>query len=333
MDAARRVEAQKVSTIFHAALTALGADAALDALDEWDDVSNTPSRIVASVARFLVKALSLVTSYRREARELALVYLRYHRALHTGYTFSGAAGDDLAALREEFYSTVRASVPGLLEPSGEMIDDATGEVIVAAPADLDFEVKVEPLPEIDQDELDELSEDILREKISEGAVESLKQNQPRPGVPVEDADAQREAAHGTAGNVVGLAVQREVMGGGREPVKEIGLKDKRVLGFARISKTGTPCSFCAMLISRGVVYKSARSATLTAEGKQYHPGCNCIEVEVYSIEQFNEDPRFDQSRELAKEWPRATRGLRGKAAESAWRKFIAKKYKADQESA
>lgn len=334
MDAARRKEATKVSTIFHAALTALGADAAIDALDDWQDVANTPDRIVTSVARFLVRALSLVTVYRREARELALVYLRYHRALHTGYTFSGATGDDLAALREEFYSEVQDTVPGLLEPSGAMVDDETGEVIVEAPDDFDFEVTVEDLPEYDEGALEDLSEDILRDKISEGAVASLKRHQPSTSRPATEVDSERDEAHEIAGSIVGMAVQREVLGGGREPVKEIGKKDKRVLGFVRVSKTGTPCGFCAMLISRGPVYKSAKSATQTTEGAQYHAGCNCIEIEVYSQEQYDEDPRFDLNRELQKEWPGVTKGRSGKAALKAWRKHIRQKYpRPDQESA
>ena len=334
MDAARRAEAQRVSVVFHAALTALGADAAVDALDDWQDVANTPSQIVGSVARFLVRAMSLVTSYRREARELALAYIRLHRALHTGFTFSGGAGEDLPALQEEFYSKVQDYVPGLLEPSGAMIDDETGEVIVEAPADFDFDVEVEPLPEVDQDELDELSEDILREKISESAVESLKRHQPDPVSPAKDADADREEARNIAGSIVGQAIQREVMQGGREQEEQIGRKDKRVIAFARISKTGTPCGFCAMLISRGAVYKSESTAGGGVNGEQYHGGCNCIEVEIYSLEQYNEDPRFNLNRELRALWKKEIeKKYSGKAALKAWRSIIRQKYQAGQEPA
>lgn len=333
MDEARRAEARKASIIFHSALVVLGADASIDALRDWQDVANTPANIASSVARFLARALGLVSAARQEARILALAYLRYSRALQTGYTFDGPQGGDLGALGAEFYETVQELAPGLLEPDGSMIDDDTGEVIVEAPEDFDFEVGVEPLPEIDEDELDDLSEIILREQIAESAVESLERHQPKPGLSADDADAQRDEARETAGSIVGQAIQREVMGGGREAVKEIGLKDKRVIGFARVSKTGTPCGFCAMLISRGPVYKSAKTATQTTEGGQYHGGCNCIEVEVYSIEQYNEDPRFDLNRELQGEWPEVTKGLGGKAALSAWRKHIRQKFKADQESA
>src|SRR5690606_22417484 len=36
--------------------------------------------------------------------------------------------------------------------------------------------------------------------------------------------------------------------------------DRRVIGYVRVSKTGTPCHFCAVLLSRGFVYKSESSA-------------------------------------------------------------------------
>lgn len=332
MSAERRAEARKVSIIFHSALIMLGADAAIDALDDWQDVANTPASIVASVARYLNRALALTSAARQEARTLALAYLRYSRALQTGFTFDGPQGAELGLLRDEFYETVWELAPGLLEPDGSMIDDDTGEVIVEGPEPFDFEIEVEPLPEINEDELDELSEIILREQIAESAVESLERHQPKPGLPADDVDAQRDEARVIAGSIVGQAVQREVVGAGREKVKETGLKDKRVMAFARVSKTGTPCGFCAMLISRGPVYKSAASAVFTKEGGQYHGGCNCIEVEVYSIEQYNEDPRFDLNRGLSKEWPGVTSGLGGKSALSAWRKHIRQKFKADRES-
>lgn len=63
------------------------------------------------------------------------------------------------------------------------------------------------------------------------------------------------------------------------------------LRYARVPMGGETCSFCAMLASRGFVYKSARSA---GEGNHYHKNCRCkvipgfdwLEVEGYDADEW-----------------------------------------------
>ena len=88
-----------------------------------------------------------------------------------------------------------------------------------------------------------------------------------------------------------------------------------------------------MLISRGAVYNSAKSAGRVGksrgprvDGETYHENCKCFAIPVYSQEEYDTDPRFSLNREMERLWPRVTDGKRGKDALSVWRKFIRQKF-------
>lgn len=89
-------------------------------------------------------------------------------------------------------------------------------------------------------------------------------------------------------------------------------KDPRAIAWARIAGDSHPCSFCAMLISRGAVYKSEQQADFRA-----HDHCECLAVPCFT----HEDAQSLQSRELADAWKRVTAGYSGKAALRAWREW------------
>lgn len=50
------------------------------------------------------------------------------------------------------------------------------------------------------------------------------------------------------------AVQRHVLDGGRDVLQRLSRADARALGYSRVT-SGRACAFCAMLASRGAVYK------------------------------------------------------------------------------
>ncbi|MET9262403.1 hypothetical protein [Amycolatopsis sp. NPDC004079] len=94
---------------------------------------------------------------------------------------------------------------------------------------------------------------------------------------------------------------RLVVGGGRDAIDEAVHADKQAVGYARVLGP-KPCYWCAMLASRGPVYRSAEVAYRTTArskrgpGKEYHDYCMC-QVE----------PLF---RHLPKdEWPQPMRDL------------------------
>ncbi len=103
------------------------------------------------------------------------------------------------------------------------------------------------------------------------------------------------------------AASRHVLDGGRQLVTTATEMDELALGFARVTDDD-PCAFCAMLASRGPVYKSRATAARTTSrstkrgpGEKYHDHCGC------SVE-----PAFTDDAE----WPG-----RGREFEQMWEKY------------
>jgi hypothetical protein len=79
---------------------------------------------------------------------------------------------------------------------------------------------------------------------------------------------------------------RLAVNGGREAVEQVVRQDRHALGWMRVTD-GDPCAFCAMLASRGAVYKSAESAgfeldPVRGEINRYHDNCGCQVVPVFT---------------------------------------------------
>lgn len=105
---------------------------------------------------------------------------------------------------------------------------------------------------------------------------------------------------------VGRQVQREmveeVFHGGRRQVIDTVRDDPVALGWYRVTD-GDPCAFCALLASRGAVYKTQQSASFGA-----HPSCGCSAEPAFTLDKF----RDDRSREWNDLYRTATRGHRDK---------------------
>lgn len=125
------------------------------------------------------------------------------------------------------------------------------------------------------------------------------------------------------------SVQRHVVNGGRETAVATTEVDSRALGWIRVSD-GDPCSFCAMLISRGPVYKgdsfvqsNGKFKDVPASDPRYlargqykaHDFDGCILKPVYS----NDDPAVLAAERLSDLWASSTRGASGKGALKAFK--------------
>lgn len=125
------------------------------------------------------------------------------------------------------------------------------------------------------------------------------------------------------------SVQRQAMAADRDTTHQTIDANESIVGWRRVSD-GSPCSWCAMLISRGAVYKSKRSAETVvgrrgvargagpearAIGQSYHDNDGCTAVPLYESEEEPEDVDA-----LYDEWNRVTGGLSGRAALKAWRR-------------
>lgn len=89
---------------------------------------------------------------------------------------------------------------------------------------------------------------------------------------MSSADAYRAALTKFAG-----MARRQAMMGGRLTVAATSGADRKAVGWRRVTD-GNPCAFCAMLASRGPVYRDAAAA----DGVQYHAHCGCTAEPAYS---------------------------------------------------
>lgn len=78
-------------------------------------------------------------------------------------------------------------------------------------------------------------------------------------------------------------LRRQVLMGGREAIDQTAGQDEQAVGWRRVSD-GSPCSFCALLCSRGPVYRSRSSAgddPVAGDGMRFHSHCGCTAELVY----------------------------------------------------
>ncbi|MGZ2360736.1 hypothetical protein LRE75_29325 [Streptomyces sp. 372A] len=357
--AARQAETDQASAAFHVALSQIGVEATAEALSLWAEVP--AAHRAATAGGWLRRAISLVMGRRRQSRDLARAYYRLARALQTGTTVADPYHPEpayvtLTELRQQF----AALAGGIYEPpaSERVGEAATAERGEASPAESTSPASLPappgtPVPEDDEDEDWEriLVEEIegLREeeeRIEREAEEELRVvldalgtsnldkrlSQVDNGQPARDADRQREDAHRQAGAQQAAAASRVAMNGGRSSTWNHMRRDRRALGYVRLSRTGTPCGFCAMLISRGVAYKSEASATFT-DGDLFHDNCHCYAMPVFSRQQYGSSELFALNREYEARWPEVTKGHSGKAALTVWRRFIRQKQRDQQKAA
>lgn len=90
-----------------------------------------------------------------------------------------------------------------------------------------------------------------------------------------------------------------ILAGGRGVIRESARRDRRAIGWRRVTD-GDPCTFCAMLCSRGPAYTSeARALSKAGSDDPYHPNCGCSVEVVYGdwvpteAEQVYVDAYFD----------------------------------------
>lgn len=105
-----------------------------------------------------------------------------------------------------------------------------------------------------------------------------------------DLDRLLRAESATALERVSGAATRHVLDGARETLRQEGARDGRAVAFTRMSD-GDPCYFCALMISRGAVYRSQDSAGRAANDRfdgdgiyKFHDHCGCTVVPVFDLD-------------------------------------------------
>ncbi|XVS66072.1 hypothetical protein ACQPYE_08465 [Actinosynnema sp. CA-299493] len=342
---ASQVEADTASSSYHLALTQIGVATIGEALELWANVP--PARTTTLSAAWLARAVRQVMIRRRQSRDLAMAYYRLARALRTGTTAADPRRPNppyvtLSMLRAEF-SALASPQPS--QEDAEQPAGTTSRPALARPAKSESGPESRPPepPEEDRvpvEAIDGLDRELERQEREAEAEARLvlevlgldnldnKLDEIDDEQPASDVDELRADAHRKAGaRQAAAAAERVAMNGARSTLWTAGQHDRRVLGYIRLSRTGTPCGWCAMLISRGAVYKSAEgsSADVTfGDLDKYHDGCHCYAELIYSREQFDQSSLTDLNRRYKAEWKThiADRGFKGKAALTEWRRRI-----------
>ena len=143
-----------------------------------------------------------------------------------------------------------------------------------------------------------------------------------------------QAVDTMAVNMAGTAT-RLALEGAREVIRDAAEADKDAIGWIRVPDAD-PCSWCAMLASRGAVYRSAetagrgKNARFDGEGLfKWHDHCGCTAVPVF----HDDDPLLDRADDLYEQWLRETEGYSGKNARTAWRRYWENRDRSEQPGA
>lgn len=132
---------------------------------------------------------------------------------------------------------------------------------------------------------------------------------------IRDGRSEDEALESMTTQMAGAA-EKIVLRGDRDTVMATVDDSDEIVGWRRVSD-GDPCSWCAMLISRGAVYKSGRTAgDVRFGGNEYHDHDRCTAEPLYERE-----PEPPEVADLYQQWRTATAGKSGNDAMRAWRDY------------
>lgn len=112
------------------------------------------------------------------------------------------------------------------------------------------------------------------------------------------------------------AVRRLVQEGGRDTLDATIRRDRRAIGYARVTD-GKPCAFCAMLASRGAVYKESTVRF------RAHDHCGCTSEPVFRTQDYMLPGR---AKEFADLWDETGGKQSGAAALAAFRAAYRERY-------
>lgn len=105
------------------------------------------------------------------------------------------------------------------------------------------------------------------------------------------------------------AVQQSVLGVGRATLAKAIESDRQAVGWARQARSNA-CAFCLMLATRGAVYKSEATASVTLSGEKYHGHCHCIPSPIFRGQTYTDPPHILAAASL---YTRSTTGVTGSA--------------------
>lgn len=354
-------ELRAVEEAQRAAQARLGLLAAYLVLRDWGGGEGS---ITQTASGWISPALRIIMAVRKKSVRLARRYYRLARALETGSTLglpdSMVEGSKikLGVLREEyrevleeiaalgtdatsedpdekfFEQQAQANKPDPNKPKGsreELFDAVDLESYIdewlAAEDDNDGDfIDVDDfdwaLTDDEEEELKKIFEEAIRKDVIEVGDRRIKEIR-QTKAETDDTIAKLNQQHEDSGSHAAGRVDRYGIQAGRDAIDDAIRFDRKVKLVAR-GLGPNPCSFCAMLASRGFVYANKRSAT-TAAGdgnsiKRYHDNCHC-----YPIVRWVDASELPAANSwLQEQWPLVTDGMSGANARNAWRRWFNK---------
>lgn len=347
--------------LHRAAQARLGLIAAYLSLAEWESVSALDA--AGTAGEWIVKSLRVIAAVRKLSRRLAISYYQLARALETGRTLGvpeGSSGDvTLGDLRSNFRLNALdvASLPSPLTRSDDpdirwfenlleqqegstnsrsiRLADVAVDPLLQDLMDVEGTNDAQPItvdkydwPEaMSYKEVDDAFRRLLRKQAvdySADAVETIRSNE---DLKPKQALDQIGTAHEAAGSLGSGTVDAASIDGGREVINQAIRNDRLVRAVARGTSTN-PCAFCAMLASRGFVYKSEKSAYVGDDVEKVHINCHCFPI----VRFLRESELPELNRYFQEKWAEVTDGFYGNAARKAWRRWIYAQRKANPDA-
>lgn len=360
---ARTAEADRVELVYKWAVAQIGVQTAAEAVSLWyQEVPPTKTGLTRS--RWLGLAVRLILTRRARARDLAIAYYRLTRALRLDATIKLPTDKgthvSLEKLRQEFETVLdqiappeRPRTPSAGTAAGGQGNDPLGlnetpQSLSSTPPALN--------PEHDDDavlleEIMQLEAEIARQDreaeaeaqalLQQLGMENLQKKLAEIDAQIAEKEAERlrQEAMKEAAARQAAAAARITMNAARGLTYNLADTDARVIGWARYSTTGHPCGWCAMLISRQVLYKSKGTADgsrpgVPADQNKFHDNDYCIAVPIFDRRQIESD-LFALNRELDQLWQDEIKGKFGGAdAIAEFRRLMrSRKYQARAQAA
>lgn len=351
--------------LHQAAQARLGFAAAFIALAEWQSVSALNGN---GSSDWISKSLLVILAIRKMSRRLAVTHYQLVRALEIGRTLGAPEGSpastnattlgdlrsnfrnaaiDIAALPSprtrsddpdiRWFEEALASIPPDKVPHAIRLDDVQVDPLIQnylnkEGRDDAVNVAVDRYDwpqDLTLEEVDKAYRDLLRKQAIQDTADKVKNLRSNPDISPDEAITGIEDAHSIGGSIGSGTVDFAGIDAGRDAVINAIKSDRLVLAVAR--GTGPdPCAFCAMLASRGFVFRSNATAGVSDDEvvKKYHVHCHCFPI--YRWLKISELPPLSQYfKEL---WPIVTAGHSGNDARKAWRRWIYAQRKANPDA-
>lgn len=333
-------EAFRVVLAYQAALAQLSGQIILEAIRLWQRLN--PGRFDRSSDLWLSEVIALALQRHNEARDLGEAFYRLYRALlweRTVRASDGSDGDEVSLneLRDRFAELV----DGL--PAESAYVPGNDDVLI--PID-NFEIETASQRRVREEQARSQAEVLLR-VLGQERIRKRFEELNLDDLTASEADVLRNEILDSAEEQQASAVELVAENGARGLVHNAVNNDQASLGWVRVSSTGMPCGFCAMLISRGFrhLYNSQKSALGAVNhdrskeegnwvGDEYHRNCKCIAVPVFSLSQYNSSEMFALNRELSQMW-QSGNGIEvrpGETFRQAWNRHFRQERERAQEA-